>query len=198
MSPMNDDSSGPARKAGGESLAGKGGLAVRDVTDGDMAAIRDIYSHHVLEGIASFEETPPDVAEMTRRRDVILEQGYPYRVCEADGVVKGYSYASSYRPRPAYRYTVENSVYVDVNALRLGIGRRLLEDLIERCTEMGFRQMIAVIGDSANDSSIELHVALGFKKAGVLASVGFKFGRWVDSVTMQRPLGRGDGTMAGE
>jgi phosphinothricin acetyltransferase len=195
MPPIDDDASGPARKAGGESETGKGGLLIRDVTDGDMAAIQDIYAHHVLEGLASFEETSPDVAEMTRRRDVILEQGYPYRVCEVEGVVKGYSYASSYNPRSAYRHTVENSVYVDVNALRLGIGRRLLENLIERCTEMGFRQMVAVIGDSANDSSIGLHAALGFKKVGVLASVGFKFGRWVDSVIMQRPLGEGDGTL---
>ncbi len=198
MPPIHDDASGPARKAGGESETGKGGLLTRDVMDGDMAAIQDIYAHHVLEGLASFEETPPDVAEMTRRRDAILEQGYPYRVCEVDGVVKGHSYSSSYRPRPAYRHTVENSVYVDVNAYRLGIGRRLLEDLIERCTEMGFRQMVAVIGDSANDSSIELHMALGFKKVGVMASVGFKFGRWVDSVTMQRPLGDGDGTLPEE
>ena len=198
MPPMNDDASGTAAKPGGNSETGKASLLIRDVTDADMAAIQDIYTHHVLEGLASFEETPPDVAEMTRRRDAILELGYPYRVCEVDGVVKGYSYASSYRPRPAYRHTVENSVYVDVNTIRLGVGRGLLEDLIERCTEMGFRQMVAVIGDSANDPSIGLHEALGFKKTGVNTSIGFKFGRWVDSVTMQRPLGPGDSTLPEE
>ena len=127
-----------------------GDILIRDVADGDMAAIQDIYAHHVLEGLASFEEEPPDEAELTRRRDALLADGYPYRVAVLDGRVKGYAYASSFRPRPAYRHTVENSVYVDVGTQRKGIGRRLLEDLIERCTALLYRQMTAVIGASAN------------------------------------------------
>ncbi len=172
-----------------------GETLIRDVADTDMAAIQDIYAHHVLEGLASFEETPPDVAEITRRRDAVWADGYPYRVAEIGGVVRGYAYAASYRPRPAYRHTVENSVYVDVGAQRQGIGRKLLEDLIERCTERGYRQMVAIIGDSANESSIGLHAKLGFEKTGVLHSVGFKFGSWVDSVIMQLKLGAGDDTL---
>ena len=171
---------------------------IRDVADGDMAAIQDIYAHHVLEGLASFEEEPPDEAEMTRRRDALLADGYPYRVAVLDGLVKGYAYASDFRPRPAYRHTVENSVYVDVGTQRQGVGRRLLKNLIERCTELGYRQMIAVIGDSANEASISLHADLGFEKAGRLSSTGFKFGRWVDTVIMQRPLGDGDATLPPE
>lgn len=173
-------------------------ILIRDVADADMAAIRDIYADHVLEGLASFEMVPPNVAEMTRRRDALLEAGYPYRVAEVRGAVRGYAYASTYRPRPAYRYTVENSVYVARDAHRQGIGRQLLQDLIERCTRLGFRQMIAVIGDSANTPSIGLHRELGFAEIGTLPSVGFKFGRWVDSVIMQRALGDGDGTLPGE
>ncbi len=172
-----------------------GETLIRDVDDADMAAIRDIYAHHVLEGLASFEESPPDVAEITRRRDALLAAGYPYRVAETGGAVRGYAYASFYRHRPAYQYTVENSVYVDAGAQRQGIGRKLLEDLIERCTERGYRQMVAIIGDSANQSSIGLHVKLGFEKTGVLHSVGFKFGSWVDSVIMQLKLGAGDDTL---
>lgn len=146
----------------------------------------------MLEGLASFEETPPDVAEIMRRRDALRDAGYSYRVAEAGGVVKGYAYAGPYRTRPAYRHTVENSVYVDTGAMRLGIGHKLLQDLIGRCTELGYRQMIAIIGDSDNQASIRLHARLGFEKTGVQPSVGFKFGRWVDSVIMQRPLGEGD------
>ena len=172
-----------------------GGIVIRDVADGDMEAVREIYSHHVLEGLASFEDVPPDVAEMTRRRDALLEEGYPYRVAVRDGRVKGFAYASSYRPRPAYRHTVENSVYVDGDTHRQGIGRKLLVDLIEKCTAMGYRRMVAIIGDSANQSSIGLHAEQGFEVAGTLPSVGFKFGRWVDSVIMQRPLGDGDETL---
>lgn len=175
-----------------------GDILIRDVADGDMAAIQDIYAHHVLEGLASFEEEPPDEAEMTHRRDALLAESYPYRVAVLDGRVKGYAYVSSFRPRPAYRHTVENSVYVDIGTQRRGIGRCLLKDLIERCTELGYRQMIAVIGDSGNEASISLHADLGFEKAGLLASTGLKFGRWVDTVIMQRPLGDGDGTLPPE
>jgi len=166
-------------------------ILIRDIEDADMTAIQEIYAHHVLKGLASWEEMPPDVAEMMRRRDDILSHDYPYRVAVVENTVKGYAYASPYRPRPAYLYTVENSVYVDVNAHRQGIGRLLLQDLIECCTNKGFRQMIAIIGDSANDASIALHTKLGFEKIGTLPSVGFKFGRWLDQVIMQRPLGDG-------
>ncbi len=129
---------------------------------------------------------------MTRRRDALLAGGYPYRVCEIDGVVKGYAYAGPFRPRPAYLHTVENSVYVSPDIHRQGIGRRLLEDLIDTCTGLGYRQMVAIIGDSANQPSIGLHTKLGFETIGVQPSVGFKFGRWVDPVTMKRALGPGN------
>ncbi len=170
-------------------------ILIRDVADADIPAIQEIYARHVLEGLASFEETPPDAAETTRRRDALKDAGYPYRVAEVVGVVKGYAYAGPYRARPAYCHTVENSVYVDTGAQRLGIGHKLLEDLIGRCTELGYRQMIAIIGDSDNQASIGLHARLGFEKTGVQPSVGFKFGRWVDSLIMQRPLGEGDDTL---
>jgi len=170
-------------------------VLVRDAADGDMAAVQAIYAAHVSGGLASFEETPPDVAEMARRRAAVLELGLPYRVAEWDGAVKGFAYAGPYRNRPAYRYSLENSVYVAADALGRGLGRRLLGDLIERCTALGYRQMVAVIGDSANEASITLHARLGFETAGVQKSIGFKFGRWVDSVIMQRPLGEGDRTL---
>ena len=169
-------------------------ILVRDAEDGDMAAVQAIYAHHVMHGIASFEEDEPAVAEMIRRRDAILQHRLPYRVALLDGEVKGFAYAAPYRNRPAYRHTVEDSVYVAADTLGLGLGRAMLGDLIERCTELGYRQMVAVIGDSGNHSSINLHGGLGFEKIGVMISVGFKLGGWVDSVIMQRPLGEGDGT----
>lgn len=172
-----------------------GRILVRDAAEADMAAVQAIYTDHVLHGSASFEETPPEVAEMLRRRAAIVEVGLPYRVAEVDGALRGFAYAGPYRHRPAYRHSVENSVYVAAEAVGQGVGRALLEDLIERCAELGYRQMIAVIGDSANASSIALHAALGFRRVGVLRSVGLKFGRWVDSVLMQRPLGAGDDTL---
>jgi phosphinothricin acetyltransferase len=170
-------------------------VLIRDATDADMAAVQEIYALQVLEGLASFEETPPDEAELTRRRDDLVAGGYPYRVAEYGRIVRGYAYAGPFRPRPAYLHTVENSVYVSDDTHRQGIGRRLLEDLIDRCTERGYRQMVAIIGDSSNQASIGLHAGLGFEKIGVQPSVGFKFGRWVDSVIMQRALGRGDSTL---
>jgi len=172
-----------------------GDILIRDVTDADMTAVQAIYAHHVLHGLASFEIKPPDLVEMIRRRDVILGGGYPYRVAVVDGEVVGYAYASQFRPRPAYAHSVEDSVYVADGAHRRGIGRRLLADLIEKCTALGYRQMIAVIGDSGNAPSIGVHAALGFRQAGVMKSCGFKFGRWVDTVMMQRPLGDGDDTL---
>jgi phosphinothricin acetyltransferase len=154
-----------------------------------------IYGHHVATGLASFELEPPAVDEMRRRYDEIRGRGYPYIVAVRQGRIIGYAYASAYRARPAYRFSVENSVYIDARAQRCGAGRLLLEALIRQCEDGGFRQMIAVIGDSANAASIGLHAACGFAQVGTLTSVGFKFGRWVDSVLMQRALGPGETTL---
>lgn len=167
---------------------------IRDSRDDDLAAIAAIYAHAVLYGLASFELIPPDQAEMGRRRAAILAGGYPHLVAERDGNVVGYAYAGPYRTRPAYRFAVENSVYVAPDQQRGGIGRALLPALIERCTASGFRLMVAVIGDSANNGSIGLHAACGFRHAGLLPGVGWKHGRWVDSVLMTRPLGAGADT----
>jgi L-amino acid N-acyltransferase YncA len=153
-----------------------------------MAQVQAIYAHHVLHGAASFDEEPPPLAEMQRRRADVLGRGMPYLVAEIDGRVAGYSYASPYRARPAYRFTLENSVYVDPARPRAGTGRALLAALIARCEAGEWQQMIAVIGDSANAPSIGLHAALGFRRIGTLHAVGFKFGRWIDSVLMQRAL----------
>jgi phosphinothricin acetyltransferase len=149
-------------------------------------------------GNASFEIEPPDAAEIARRRDALLAAGYPYLVAQdATGRVVGYSYAGPYRPRPAYRFTVENSVYVAPDCQGQGIGRALLPRLIERCEQAGFRLMVAVIGDSANLASIRLHERSGFRHAGLLPAIGWKHGRWLDSVLMVRPLGPGSGEPPG-
>ena len=169
-------------------------LTVRPVRDADIPVIAAIYAHAVLHGMASFEVEPPDQAEMTRRMRTITDGGYPYLVAEKDGQVLGYAYAGAYRARPAYRNSVENSVYVSPAAHRLGVGRALLKELIDTATHRGFRQMIAVIGDSANAGSIGLHRALGFTFCGTIHSVGYKHGRWLDSVIMQLALGPGDTT----
>ncbi len=145
-------------------------------------------------GLASFEEVPPTVDEMRRRFDDVAAHGLPYLAAELDGRLAGYGYCTLYRTRSAYRYALEDSVYVDKDAQGRGIGRSLLADLIARCEDKGYRQIIAVIGDSANAASIGLHESLGFLRVGTLRSTGFKFGRWVDSVLMQRPLGPGDGS----
>lgn len=165
---------------------------VRDATDADIAAIQAIYSRHVLRGLASFEEVPPSMEEMSARRTSVLGLGLPYLAAVADEAVVGYSYATTYRSRPAYRYTIENSVYIAEGLGGRGIGSALLRELIRRCEGGPWRQMIAVIGDSANAGSIALHRSLGFQMVGTLPSVGYKFGRWVDSVLMQRGLGTGD------
>jgi phosphinothricin acetyltransferase len=170
-------------------------VSIRDATEDDLAAIQAIYAHHVNHGLGSFEEVPPNVAEISRRRDVARDNGLPYLVAELDGVVRGFAYASPFRSRSAYRYSVEDSVYVGPDALGAGIGSALLAALIERCTERGFRQMVAVIGDSANQASIGLHAKHGFVQTGLMPAVGFKFGRWVDTVRMQRALGPGDTTL---
>ncbi len=166
-------------------------IEIRDVIDDDLAAIQAIYGFQVVHGVSSWEEQPPDLAEIRRRRDAIVQAGYPYRVAVGQGQVLGYAYASAYRPRPAYRYTVENSIYIAEQAQRLGLGRRLLDDLINQCTARGYRQMIAVIGDSHNAMSIDFHRKMGFRATGTIDAIGYKFGRWLDSVVMQRALGPG-------
>ncbi len=166
---------------------------VRSSRGEDVPAITGIYAHAVTYGTASFEVEPPDATEMARRRAGVLAGGFPHLVAEIDGTVAGYAYAGAYRPRPAYRFTVEDSIYVAPDRQGSGVGRALLTALIETCEDLGFRQMVAVIGDSASQGSIRLHGSLGFRRVGVLESVGFKHGRWLDVVLMQRALGDGAG-----
>ena len=173
-------------------------IEINNVTDADLPAIQNIYAHEVLHGVSSWEEIPPDLAEITRRRDAIIAGGYPYRVARRGGEILGYAYASAYRPRPAYRHTVENSIYVSQNAQRSGVGKRLLTDLITVCTNQGYRQMIAVIGDSNNAMSIDFHHKMGFTPIGTIHSIGYKFGQWLDSVVMQLPLGDGNQSPPGK
>lgn len=169
-------------------------IIVRDATEVDMKPVREIYAHHVDTGLATFEEVPPSVEEMLARRLSVTGMGLPYLVAEVAGRVAGYSYATGYRPRPAYRYTVEDSVYVAPEFHRCGVGTTLLRALIYRCEAGPWRQMLAIIGNSGNAGSIALHSTMGFRPVGTLSSVGFKLGRWVDSVLMQRALGAGDST----
>ena len=166
----------------------------RPATPADLGAIHAIYAHHVSAGVASFEEAPPPLEEMRRRFEQITARGLPYLALELDGAVAGFGYCAPYRARSAYRYALEDSVYIRHDLLRRGAGRAILDALVARCAELGYRQLIAVIGDSANTASIALHAGQGFLRVGTLRSVGFKFGRWVDSVIMQRPLGPGDAT----
>ena len=170
-------------------------VVVRAAEEEDFPAIQAIYAHHVLTGFASFEETPPDVAELKRRWQAIVGEGLPYLVATVDGALLGYAYAGRYRARSAYRFSVEDSVYVALDAGGRGIGRTLLDTLIARCTEAGRRQMIAIIGDSGNTASIALHRACGFTLVGAFRDVGLKRGRWVDTVLMQRALGPGGSTL---
>ena len=164
---------------------------IRPATASDIPAITAIYAHAVRTGTASFELEPPDESEMKRRLEALIEAGYPYLVAEVDGAVAGYAYAGPYRPRPAYRWSVEDSVYVVSTMHRRGIGGVLLGALIAEAERRGFRQMVAVIGDSAQVPSIALHRAWGFRHIGTIEHVGFKFGRWLDTVLMQRALGPG-------
>jgi L-amino acid N-acyltransferase YncA len=166
-------------------------VAVRDATEVDMADVQRIYAHYVLNGLATFEEQPPTLDEMLRRRDAVLAAGLPYLVAEFDRGVGGYCYATAYRPRPAYRYTIEDSVYVSEALRGRRIGAALLEALIARAETGPWRQMLAVIGNSGNAGSIALHRSLGFEPVGTFKSVGFKLGQWVDTVLMQRALGAG-------
>ena len=170
----------------------KNEIAIRPAILSDVPAIHDIYSFHVQHGLASWELTPPTPAELQARMNQVLTQGYPYFVAESDRAVVGYAYAGAYRPRLGYRYTVENSVYIHPHYQQRGLGRRLLAQLIATCEAGGYRQMVAVIGDSGNIASIRLHQALGFVHVGTLPNVGFKHGRWLDCVLMQRSLGDGD------
>ena len=164
-------------------------FTIRPSREDDLAAIQAIYAREVCHGTVSFETDPPDVAEMAARRRGLLEAGYPYLVAELDSRVAGYAYAGPYHRRFGYRHTVENSLYLGAWARRLGIGCALLERLIEECGERGYRQMVAIVGDSANAASIRLHERCGFRMVGTLEDVGFKLGRWLDIVIMQRSLG---------
>ncbi len=169
-------------------------LILRDARESDMPAVQAIYAHHVTHGTASFELEPPTLAQMLQRRADIHANGLPYLVAEREGGVVGYGYATLYRPRPAYRFTVEDSVYVREGMAGFGIGNALLAAVIQQCTESGRRQMVAIIGNSENVASIRLHARLGFRQVGVFESVGFKHGRWLDTVIMQRELGEGAST----
>jgi L-amino acid N-acyltransferase YncA len=171
--------------------------AVRDCTPADLPEVCEIYALEVREGTASFELEPPDLAEMTARFRAIEAAGLPYLVVALEGRIAGYAYASPYRPRPAYRHTVEDSVYVARWARRRGVGAALLDALIELATARGMRQMVAIIGDSAHAASIQLHQRAGFRLVGTLEHVGWKLGRWLDTVIMQRPLGAGAATPPG-
>jgi len=168
---------------------------IRPATEADLPFVTKIYAHAVLHGTATFELTPPDLAEMTRRYRVLMDGAFPYLVAVLDGIVVGYAYAGAYRPRPAYRFTVENSIYLDPAIHRRGIGMKLMRRLIDDCETRGYRQMIAVIGDSANAGSIGLHSACGFQIIGTHPNVGLKFGRWLDTVMMQLALGEGATTI---
>ena len=167
-------------------------MQVRTAAAHDLPAIQAIYGHHVLHGLASFEEVAPPLEEMRRRFEDITRQGFPYLVAEERGEILGYGYCSLYRTRSAYRHTLEDSVYVKEGQQGKGVGKAVLKELIAICTALNYRQIIAVIGDSANAGSIKLHASLGFVRAGLLRSTGYKFGRWVDSVYMQLPIGGGD------
>jgi phosphinothricin acetyltransferase len=170
-------------------------IEIRAAVAADLPAITAIYDEAVRNGTATFELIPPDLAEMTRRFESLASAGFPYLVALLDGRVVGYAYAALYRTRPAYRFTVENSVYLDPATHRRGIGTRLLQRLIDDCETQGFRQIIAVIGDSANAGSIGVHAKTGFQMIGIHPDVGFKFGRWLDIVMMQRALGGGGRTL---
>jgi L-amino acid N-acyltransferase YncA len=163
-------------------------LQIRPTTPADLPAITAIYRHAVLTGTATFELEPPDLAEMTRRYDALMSEGFPYIVATLDGVVVGYAYAGPYRARPAYRFSVENSIYLDPAAQGKRIGTQLLQVLITESEKRGYRLMVAVIGDSANAASIGVHTRAGFEMVGTLENVGLKFGRWLDTVIMQRTI----------
>jgi phosphinothricin acetyltransferase len=169
-------------------------VQVRPALADEVPAMQEIYAHHVRHGLATFEEEPPSVEEMRRRFDDVRARGLPWLAADFGGVLAGYGYCTLYRTRSAYRFSLEDSVYVRHGSEGRGVGAALLRALIAQVEALGYRQLIAVIGDSAHAPSINLHASCGFVRIGILRSVGFKFGRWVDTVLMQRPLGRGDGT----
>jgi len=169
-------------------------LLIRPSVTSDIPAITAIYGWNVLNGTGTFELEAPDEAEMARRRDDVLGKGLPWLVAERDGRVVGYAYANQFRPRPAYRYCLEDSIYLAPEAHGQGVGKLLLAELIAQSEARGARQMLAVIGDSANAASIGVHEALGFEHTGVMKAAGWKFERWLDVIVMQRALGPGDGT----
>jgi phosphinothricin acetyltransferase len=173
-------------------------LLIRPSTPADLPAITAIYAEAVQHGTGTFELDAPDAAEMARRRDDVLSKGLPWLVAERGGEVLGYAYANSFRPRKAYRFCLEDSIYLHPEARGAGVGRLLLADLLARCEAAGARQMLAVIGDAANAGSIGVHAALGFAHTGVLKAAGWKFGRWLDVVLMQRALGEGSAAPAAD
>jgi phosphinothricin acetyltransferase len=170
-------------------------VRIRPATEEDLPAIQEIYAHYVLTSTSSFEEEAPTVAEMTARWQKLEVQRMPYLVAIVGKRIAGYAYGGPFRERSAYRYTIEDSIYIAHDMMGRGIGNALMTALIDRCTALGYRQMIAVIGDSANAASIALHSRHGFAVIGALRSSGFKFGKWADAVFMQRPLGEGDSTL---
>jgi len=172
-------------------------VCLRDALEADLPAVQGIYAHHVLHGLGTFEELPPPVDDIKGRHAAIMAAGLPWLVAEIDGCVAGFAYAGPFRARAAYRFTVEDSIYVGDGFARRGVGRALLGELIRRCEAGPWRQMLAVIGDSGNEGSLGLHRTFGFSHLGVMKSVGFKHGRWIDVVMMQRPLGKGDATLPG-
>ena len=169
---------------------------IRPATDSDIAAITAIYAHHVLNGTGTFETTPPDGKDMAARRADVLGRGLPYLVLEDGGVVAGFAYCNWFKPRPAYRFSAEDSIYLAPAAAGKGLGRLLLNELMAQAERCGVRQMLAVIGDSGNKGSIGVHRSCGFEHTGVLRSSGWKFNQWLDVVLMQRSLGLGDGAPA--
>ena len=167
---------------------------IRPSRDADVAAITAIYRHHVLHGTGTFEIDPPTPADMTARRADVLSKGLPYLVAEDNGQVLGFAYCNWFKPRPAYRFSAEDSIYVAPGVHRKGLGRALLSELCRQAEDAGVRKMLAVIGDSANAGSIGVHAALGFSHTGTVRSCGWKFERWLDVVLMEKPLGAGDST----
>lgn len=172
-------------------------MLIRDAGPADLPAITAIYAHHVLHGTGTFEEEPPPEAEMAARMARVQEQGWAWLVAEEGGTILGFAYFAQFRPRSAYRFAAEDSVYVRDDIRGQGVGKALVAALLKRAEAAGFRQIFAVIGDSENVGSIGLHVSLGFRQAGVLRSAGLKFGRWLDVVFMQRAIGAGDRDVPG-
>jgi phosphinothricin acetyltransferase len=165
-------------------------IIIRDVQAQDMPAIKSIYELEVLHGISSWEDLPPSLDEMIERKNKVVQAGYPYRVACLGDQLLGYAYASAYRSRPAYRFTVENSIYLADGVQRMGVGQKLLTDLVQQCEVRGFRQMIAVVGGSDNHVSINFHKKMGFEQVGLVKNIGHKFDQWLDSVMLQLPLGK--------